>query len=84
MEQSWNPVNNYIYGAAVNSVYGQLKKEDNLKKLERVSNTNTGNSRDRERDKVKINDDFSNSKTRNRLSHRKLLGEFFNNETPRM
>lgn len=88
MEQSWNPVNNYIYGPAVQSIYNQLRKEESLKKGDRTLNTNLGSSRDRERDKNKISDDFSKTKNRPEKhyssSHRKLLGEFINNETPRL
>lgn len=95
MEQSWNPVNNYIYGPTVNSVYNQQDKEAQThRKLERILNINSVNSRDRERDrdrdKHKVNDDHEKDffgKVKNRpdkSSNRKLLGEFINNEAPRL
>lgn len=90
MEQSWNPVNNYIYGPTVNSVYNQQDKEAQThRKLERILNINSINSRDRET-KVKVNDDHERDffgKVKNRpekSSNRKLLGEFINNEAPRL
>lgn len=81
LDQSWNPVDNYIYGRAVQSIYNQHRKEDNLKKNERYLSNNN---------KHRINDDLT-SKTRNRSEknysnqqHRKLLGEFIDNENPRL
>lgn len=88
LDQSWNPVDNYIYGRAIQSIYNQhTKKEESLKKFERILNSNTVSSRDR--DKNKINDDFSSkakskSDRNNNPMHRKLLGEFINNESPRL
>lgn len=89
MEQSWNPVNNYIYGPTVNSLYNQPDKETSThRKLERILNINSVSSRDR--DKNKINDEHEKDfygKTKNRpdkSSNRKLLGEFINNEAPRL
>lgn len=91
MEQSWNPVNNYIYGPTVNSVYNQQDKEvQTHKKLERILNINSASSRDRDRDKNKVNDEHEKDvfgKVKNRpekSSSRKLLGEFINNEAPRL
>jgi len=108
MEQSWNPVNNYIYGPTVNSVYNQQDKEAQThRKLERILNINSINSRDREKiggggggsvgvggkgsessrdggdfDKAA---DFGKMKNRpDKLSNRKSLGEFVNNEAPRL
>lgn len=81
MEQSWNPVNNYIYGPTVNSVYNQQDKETQThRKLERILN----------RDKTKVIDEHEKDffgKVRSRpekSSNRKLLGEFINNEAPRI
>lgn len=90
MEQSWNPVNNYIYGPTVNSVYNQQDKETQTqRKLERILNINSINSRDR--DKNKASDEHEKDlfgKMKNRpdksTSNRKLLGEFINNEAPRL
>lgn len=95
MEQSWNPVNNYIYGPTVNSVYNQADKEAQThRKLERILNINSINNRDRERerDKNKVSggdeherDFFGKMKNRpEKHSNRKLLGEFINNEAPRL
>lgn len=88
MEQSWNPVNNYIYGPTVNSVYNQQDKEAQThRKLERILNINSINSRDREKNKVDEHekDFFGKVKSRpEKLSNRKLLGEFINNEAPRL
>lgn len=93
MEQSWNPVNNYIYGPTVNSVYNQQDKEvQTHRKLERILNINSANSRDRDRDKNKITDEhekdffgkMKNRPEKDRHTNRKLLGEFFNNEAPRL
>lgn len=89
MEQSWNPVNNYIYGPTVNSVYNQQDKEAQThRKIERILNINGGNNRDR--DKHKTNEEHEKDffgKVKNRpekSSNRKLLGEFINNEAPRL
>lgn len=89
MEQSWNPVNNYIYGPTVNSVYNQQDKEAQThRKLERILNINSINSRDREKGKVpeeQERDFFGKMKSRpEKASSRKLLGEFINNEAPRL
>ena len=90
MEQSWNPVNNYIYGPTVNSVYNQPDKETQThRKLERILNINSINNRDREKHKSNGDEhekDFY-GKVKNRPdknSNRKLLGEFINNEAPRL
>ncbi|XP_070492853.1 uncharacterized protein [Chironomus tepperi] len=108
MEQSWNPVNNYIYGPTVNSIYNQQpdKETSTHRKLERILNINSINNRDRDRgererdrdrDRVdkgnKIVDGMeyekdSYGKMKNRpeksSSNRKLLGEFINNEAPKL
>jgi len=109
MEQSWNPVNNYIYGPTVNSIYNQQpdKETSTHRKLERILNINSINNRDRDRgeqrerdrdrDRVdkgnKIVDGMeyekdSYGKMKNRpeksSSNRRLLGEFINNEAPKL
>jgi hypothetical protein len=95
MEQSWNPVNNYIYGPTANSIYNQPDKETSAhRKLERILNINSLNNRDRERDKMGggrmemgeyERDSFGKMRNRPEKSlNRKLLGEFINNEAPRL
>jgi hypothetical protein len=102
MEQSWNPVNNYIYGPTTNSLYNQEKEKESSthKKLERILNINSiggARERDRERDRDRSGshneherDFHSKSSTKSRLdksstsSNRKVLGEFINNEAPKL
>lgn len=110
MEQSWNPVNNYIYGPTVNSIYNQQDKETTTtttshRKLERILNINSINNRDRDRmvggdrDREKGNkitdgieydkDPYARTTTSKGRpekfsSNRRLLGEFINNEAPKL
>lgn len=117
MEQSWNPVNNYIYGPTVNSIYNQQEKEATTssttlssssssssthRKLERILNINSINNRDRDRmagerdrgDKGNKmldgmeheRDSYGRIKSRpeKTSSNRRLLGEFLNNEAPKL
>lgn len=100
MEQSWNPVNNYIYGPTVNSLYNNQAEKETHRKLERILNINSLNNRerggserkigfsgyDKDRDIVEFEKDLLN-KAKNRgdkMSNRKLLGEFTNNEAPKI
>jgi hypothetical protein len=88
MEQSWNPVNNYIYGTSMQSVYNQPEREVSThRKLERILNINA-NVREKERIKdVEYTDRDAWGKVKNRpekSSSRRLLGEFINNEAPRL
>lgn len=93
MEQSWNPVNNYIYGTSMQSVYNQPEKEVSThRKLERILNINS-NVREKEReqrvkDVAEYTDRDAWGKVKNRpeksSSSRRLLGEFINNEAPRL
>jgi hypothetical protein len=88
MEQSWNPVNNYIYGTSMQSVYNQPEREVSThRKLERILNINA-NVREKERVKdVEYTDRDAWGKVKNRpekSSSRRLLGEFINNEAPRL
>lgn len=100
MEQSWNPVNNYIYGPTVNSIYNNQAEKETHRKLERILNINSlsnrervgserkigGSSPDRDRDMAEFEKDLFN-KVKNRgdkASNRKLLGEFTNNEAPKI
>ena len=99
VEQSWNPVSNYIYGPTVNSIFSNPADKDAHRKLERIMNSNRerggserrivggGNSFiDKDRDVTEIERDLFN-KGRNRgdkATNRKLLGEFTNNEAPRI
>jgi hypothetical protein len=112
MEQSWNPVNNYIYGPTVNSVYNQQPQQQQQqqqdkeahRKLERILNINSVNNRDRDKDKDRDRDKGgggsgskllpdaehdSYGRVRSRpdksaTSNRRLLGEFINNEAPKL
>lgn len=107
MEQSWNPVNNYIYGVSMQSVYNQPERETpSHRKLERILNIN-GNVKEQQQQHQKSRsgggggsdiDSFdgwsvggnskpSKSSNREKSSHtsnRRLLGEFLNNEAPRL
>lgn len=102
MEQSWNPVNNYIYGPTVNSIYNNQAEKETHRKLERILNINNMGNRerfgserkigngisgfDRDRDMAEFEKDLIN-KAKNRgdkASNRKLLGEFTNNEAPKI
>lgn len=88
MEQSWNPVNNYIYGSSMQSVYNQPEREVSThRKLERILNINA-NVREKERTKdVEYLDRDAWGKVKSRpekSSSRRLLGEFINNEAPRL
>lgn len=95
MEQSWNPVNNYIYGANENSVYNQQDADapQTHRKLERILNINSINNRERDKNKNAADGADTNEKDffgkiKNRpekfFSNRKLLGEFINNEAPKL
>lgn len=93
MENAWNPINNYIYGPTINSVYNQQTQQDKdtqtHKKLERILNINNINNRD---GKTKAPDTMDNEKDMfgkvksrpEKQSSRKVLGEFFDNESPRL
>lgn len=102
-EQSWNPVNNYIYGPTVNSIYNNPSEKETHRKLERILNTNSLNNNnnnrekgvgserkvggfDKDRDFAEFEKDFlGKSKGRgDRALNRKLLGEFMNNEAPKL
>lgn len=95
LEQAWNPVNNYIYGPAINSVYNHQALQDKdvmiHRKLERILNTNNINNREKEKDReVKFGKDgqpenFGKPKFRQeKVTDRKLLGEFHDNEAPKL
>jgi hypothetical protein len=102
VEQSWNPVNNYIYGPTANSIYNNPSEKETHRKFERILNHNSLSNRekgekkmvgggggggfDRDRDFGELEKDFL-GKTRNRgekTSSRRLLGEFVNNEAPKL
>lgn len=100
MEQSWNPVNNYIYGVSMQSVYNQPERETPAhRKLERILNINA-NVRDKEQQQKSSRGGHSNDiefferdawgkvkssqRERSHSSNRRLLGEFLNNEAPRL
>lgn len=93
MEQSWNPADNYIYGVSMQSVYNQPEREtQSNRKLERILNIN-GNVREKEQQKVRggeveffERDAWGKVKSREKShsSNRRLLGEFLNNEAPRL
>lgn len=107
MEQSWNPVNNYVYGVSMQSVYNQPEKESQThRKLERILNINA-NVREKNEQRMRggggghvvssgANDvEFferdawgkvknRHEKSQSQSSNRRLLGEFLNNEAPRL
>jgi hypothetical protein len=96
LETAWNPVNNYVYGPTINSVYNQQQDKDDVthKKLERILNINNINERrdkerGRDRGKHKDNDDDDRNtgyiKMRpEKPTNRKLLGEFYDNQSPKL
>jgi hypothetical protein len=98
MEQAWNPVNNYIYGPTINSIYNQQSQQDKdtqtHKKLERILNINNINNRDRDSKNMKASENNNGDNERDffgkiknrpeKQSSRKMLGEFFDNESPRL
>lgn len=100
IEQSWNPVNNYVYGPTVNSIFNSPSEKETHRKLERILNTNAkgserrigggGGGFDRERDLIEFEKDFLGKTASKGLRggdktlNRKLLGEFINNEAPKL
>lgn len=94
LETAWNPVNNYVYGPTINSVYNQQQDKDDMthKKIERILNRDkergrNDRERERERERGKHSEDDGHGivKTRpDKPTNRKLLGEFYDNQSPKL
>lgn len=100
VDNVWNPVDTYIYGPTSNTIFNQNDKIDMLpsanQKFQKFTNNmlnskyqpnpaeNSSGYKDKDRsDKQNHIDGNSGKKTKN-SSTRKLIGEFFDNEAPKL